>query len=147
MYLVDTNIWLERLLNQDQSDEVGRFLDTVSSGQLYVTDFSFHSICVILTRLGHSEVLVDFVGDVFVEAGVNLVSLAPEATTAVVNEIKQNNLDFDDAYQYVVAERNSLTLVSFDADFDRTPRGRTSPARIVYERATDGEGGAPPHES
>ena len=26
MYLLDTNIWLERLLNQDRSSDVGRFL-------------------------------------------------------------------------------------------------------------------------
>lgn len=29
MYLVDTNIWLERLLDQERSDEVARFLDHV----------------------------------------------------------------------------------------------------------------------
>jgi predicted nucleic acid-binding protein len=33
-------------------------------------------------------------------------------------------LDFDDAYQYVAAEKHSMALVSFDADFDRTDRGR-----------------------
>jgi len=29
MYLVDTNIWLERLLDQEKSDEVGEFLSAV----------------------------------------------------------------------------------------------------------------------
>ncbi len=48
MYLVDTNVWLERLLNQAKSDEVGKFLSKVSTRDLYVTDFAFHSICVIL---------------------------------------------------------------------------------------------------
>lgn len=51
MYLVDTNVWLERLLGQDESDEVGQFLDQISSDRLFITDFAFHSICVILTRL------------------------------------------------------------------------------------------------
>jgi hypothetical protein len=41
MYLVDTNIWLERLLEQDRSEEVERFLDQVPSDQLLMTDFSF----------------------------------------------------------------------------------------------------------
>jgi hypothetical protein len=27
MYLVDTNIWLERLLDQERSEEVGQFPD------------------------------------------------------------------------------------------------------------------------
>jgi hypothetical protein len=35
---------------------------------------------------------------------------------------KKFALDFDDAYQYVVAEKYDLQLVSFDADFDRTER-------------------------
>jgi hypothetical protein len=43
------------------------------------------------------------------------------------------NLDFDDAYQYVAAEKHDLTLVSFDADFDRTDRGRKTPADILGE--------------
>jgi len=51
MYLVDTNVWLERLLNQAKSAEVGQFLSKVASRDLYVTDFTFHSICVILSRL------------------------------------------------------------------------------------------------
>ncbi len=40
------------------------------------------------------------------------------------------NLDFDDAYQYVAAEKYTLTLVSFDADFDRTERGKKTPGEI-----------------
>ena len=46
MYLVDTNIWLERLLAQAKSDEVGDFLDRIPSNELFSTDFAFHSICV-----------------------------------------------------------------------------------------------------
>ncbi|WP_424028694.1 PIN domain-containing protein [Methanoregula sp.] len=33
----------------------------------------------------------------------------------------------DDAYQYAVAERNSLSIVSFDKDFDRTEKSRVEP--------------------
>jgi uncharacterized protein len=42
MYLVDTNVWLERLLDQDRSDEVGDFLARVSTAQLLMSDFSLH---------------------------------------------------------------------------------------------------------
>jgi predicted nucleic acid-binding protein len=41
------------------------------------------------------------------------------------------NLDFDDAYQYVVAEKFGLVFVSFDTDFDRTDRKRIIPADIL----------------
>jgi predicted nucleic acid-binding protein len=78
MYLVDTNIWLERLLDQDKSESVRKFLDIVPSERLFISDFSFHSIGV-------------------------------------------------------TAEKNDLTLVSFDADFDRTERGKKSPGVIYTE--------------
>ncbi len=77
MYLVDTNIWLERLLGQEKSEEVGQFLDQTPTNQLFITDFAFHSIGVILTRLKRKPVLLDFVRDVFVEGAVTLVSLKP----------------------------------------------------------------------
>lgn len=55
MYLVDTNVWLERLLNQDKADDVRRFLEFISPRELYITDFSFHSIGVVLTRFARVE--------------------------------------------------------------------------------------------
>jgi hypothetical protein len=39
-------------------------------------------------------------------------------------------LDFDDAYQYTAAEKHNLILLSFDTDFDRTSRGRKTPAMV-----------------
>jgi len=44
VYLVDTNIWLERLLDQAGSEEVGQFLQRVSNDRLYLSDFTLHSI-------------------------------------------------------------------------------------------------------
>jgi uncharacterized protein len=46
---------------------------------------------------------------------------------------ERTGLNFDDAYQYVAAEKHDLTLVSFDADFDRTERGRKTPAEVLGE--------------
>jgi predicted nucleic acid-binding protein len=65
MYLIDTNIWLERLLHQEKS------------------------------------------------------------------EMDQFDLDFDDAYQYVAAEKYGLTIVSLDHDFDQTERGRKTPDEVL----------------
>jgi len=63
--LLDTNIWLERLLDQERADEVGRFLEIIPSDQLYITDFAFHSIAVIMIRLEAGDGLVHFVEDLF----------------------------------------------------------------------------------
>lgn len=40
------------------------------------------------------------------------------------------NLDFDDAYQYLVAEKHGAEIISFDADFDRTKKGRKMPGMV-----------------
>ncbi|MBS3772444.1 MAG: hypothetical protein KGY69_19490 [Bacteroidales bacterium] len=50
-FLVDTNIWLERLLNQERSLEVKKFLDNSPSELIIISDFSLHSIGVIMSNL------------------------------------------------------------------------------------------------
>ena len=49
----------------------------------------------------------------------------------VVGAIEQFGLDFDDAYQYVVALEHQALIVSFDKDFDRTDQGRQTPQQIL----------------
>jgi hypothetical protein len=41
------------------------------------------------------------------------------------------DLDFDDAYQYVAAEKDNLAIVSYDGDFDRTKLGRRTPLQLL----------------
>lgn len=131
MYLVDTNVWLERLLGQEKADEVGRFLDRVLTADLWISDFCFHSISLILIRLGRNDALLKFVQDVFVDGAVSLARLDPSDTPQILAAVNQFALDFDDAYQYALAEKYNLALISFDSDFDRTERGRKTPAQIL----------------
>ena len=131
MYLVDTNVWLERLLDQARSAEVGQFLDTIPSDELIITDFALHSIGVILDKLGQIDTLRQFIDDLFVNGNVILVSLSPSAIKYLSAQIEQLNLDFDDGYQYKAAEQSKAIIVSFDRDFDHTERGRQSPAEVA----------------
>ena len=52
---------------------------------------------------------------------------------AVVENMRKYRFDYDDAFQYAIVERFNLTLVSFDADFDRTPRGRKTPVQVLAD--------------
>lgn len=131
MFLLDTNIWLERMLDRSKSEEVGQLLDKISPDQLFLTDFSLHSIGVILNRLKQSEVFLNFIEDVFINGGVSLVSLEPAEMERLIAVSDQYKLDFDDAYQYVAAEKYNLELVSFDNDFERTEHGKITPKDIV----------------
>jgi predicted nucleic acid-binding protein len=131
MYLVDTNVWLEQLLGQARAAEVGDFFNRIPASELHLTDFAFHSICVVLTRLNQANALLDFTQDVFIDGAVGLVSVPPEETQTVLDTMRNYGLDFDDAYQYTTAEKYNLTIVSFDSDFNRTARGRKTPAEIL----------------
>jgi len=137
MYLIDTNIWLERLLDQERSSEVKSLLDRTPSERLFITDFSFHSIGIIMVRLNQEEAFLQFIRDAFIEGAAILVTLKPEDMPQLLQVIDRFNLDFDDAYQYTAAEKYDLTLISFDSDFDRTPRGRKTPAQILEELAKE----------
>jgi len=130
VYLVDTNIWLERLLDQTRSEEVGSFLDRVPAERLYLTDFTLHSIGIILVKLDEAEVLLHFVRDVLTDGGVRLAGVQPEEMISVIKAATDYKLDFDDAYQYATAVKFGFEIVSFDADFDRTERKRKSPSEI-----------------
>ena len=134
MYLIDTNIWLEMLLEQQLAGEVQLFFKETPTQQLAMTDFCFHSLGVILTRLKKSQGLLVFIDDVFVKGHLSLVGLSPFEISNLITVMQRFNLDFDDAYQYAVAEKYGLTIVSFDNDFNKTMLGKRTPLEIIQSQ-------------
>jgi uncharacterized protein len=45
------------------------------------------------------------------------ISLEPPDLITVADNIKKYSLDFDDSYQYTVAEKFNMALAAFDKDF------------------------------
>ncbi|HTW90764.1 MAG TPA: PIN domain-containing protein [bacterium] len=131
--LIDSSVLLELLLNQERADEVAQFFERTPHAALYVTDFAFHSVALILVSRKRGEALARFVKDLLVVRGVTLLRLTPDEVVSLAVRTGELGLDFDDAYQYVAAEKHDLTLVSLDADFDRTKRGRITPAEVLGE--------------
>src|SRR3972149_588508 len=70
MYIVDTNIWLELLLEQEKEADVRQFFQSINSPSLSITDFSLYSIGIILTKLKKYEVFEDFLSDTIEDSGV-----------------------------------------------------------------------------
>lgn len=132
-YQLDTSILLEFLLDQEKADDVERFLRVVPHEELFVTEFGVHSVGVILLRRKLHAGFVRFVEDLLFTGAITMIRLETEDLLAVSKTAEAAGLSFDDAYQYVAAEKHDLTLVSFDADFDRTDRGRKTPADILGE--------------
>ena len=116
MFLLDTNIFLEILLKQDKREDCEKFLND-NIGNLNLTDFSLHSIGVILFNYGKEDIFQRFIEDVI--PNTRLLSLPMDLYKEVINARKNFNLAFDDAYQYSIAKHYSLKVVTMDRDFER----------------------------
>lgn len=97
----------------------------------FISDFALHSVGLLLLRQRKPEVFREFLSDMISNAGIIQLGLAPLEMEEVITAAASFRLDFDDAYQYAVAERYWLAIVSFDGDFDRTAKGRIQPVGIL----------------
>jgi hypothetical protein len=127
MYLVDTNIFLEVMLKQEKAPAVKDFFNRADMSSLAISDFSLFSIGIIFAREKKPEPFLKLVNDDIRNSGITLVSLRLEDFSTIFEYAEKYRLDFDDAYQYAIAERNGLSIVSYDRDFDRTEKGRVVP--------------------
>jgi len=134
LYQLDTNIWIEHLLKHRRFEEVKQMLDQIPTVELVVSDLTFHSIGIILARLNKQKELLQFVDDVSVAPPIQFRSLLPSDVKDILSVMKQYSLDFEDDYQYTIAEKFDIEIVSFDTDFDRTPKKRKTPAQVLAER-------------
>lgn len=129
-FLIDTSIWLELLLEQDRADDSADLLQRVPMGRVRLTEFTFYSIGLKLTRQGRPGHFRAFVERNFVERSLRRVRLTGDEMLHVPDVMEEFDLDFDDGYQYVAATLRELRLVSFDTDFDRTDLERLEPQEI-----------------
>ena len=115
-YLVDTNIFLEILLNQAGRKKCEMFLQN-EPGAAWISDFTLHSIGVLLFRQKRSELFERFVADTLPQLAVLSLSETGYSRLSEVNT--RFNLDFDDAYQFSVAQESKLAIATQDKDFQR----------------------------
>jgi predicted nucleic acid-binding protein len=132
MYLLDTNILLELLLNRQHAAKVMQFLSS-EVFQCQVSDFSFHSIGLHLFTKNKKALFSRFAKDIFKQGGLRITSLSPDYVPLLVEISDTYELDFDDAYQYAIIQSQDLILISYDKDFDRTPHKRKTPEDIINQ--------------
>jgi len=129
-FLIDTNIFLEVILGQEKAEKAQELLSKTEEHEFFISDYSLHSIGLLLFRRKQYNVFRQFLTDMISNAGIRVCALSAKDMEAVANVAQKFNLDFDDAYQYVAAEKFSLEIVSFDSGFDRTEKGRKTPAQL-----------------
>ena len=131
--LLDTNCWMQIVRRREHADEVAALLRAVPAADICITDYSLHSLLNITRRHKMVDELPAFIATSGFGVTIEVVTVPPTELRRVVDTMNRHALDVDDAYQYAAAELHNLNLVSLDADFDRTPRGRLTPAAALQQ--------------
>jgi uncharacterized protein len=116
MYLVDTNVILEILLDQAKKKDCRTFLDS-NVHQCCMSDFSLHSIGVILFKYNKEQVFKNLVADIMQQ--LEILTLPRDLYRDLADARANLKLDFDDAYQFCLAKSYRLTIATMDTDFKR----------------------------
>ena len=132
-FLIDTNVWLELLLEQDRAPEVSEFLSKVNPRTVAITEFAVYSIGIILVRLKNPDLFMTFIDDVIIKSEAQVLRLSLFTLSKVIESHRHYNLDFDDSYQYTVAKIHDIPLISFDKHFRHTDIKVMTPAEAIEE--------------
>ena len=116
MYLLDTNIFLEILLSQEKSNVCKTFINS-HYHEIFISDFSLHSIGVILFRHKKHNIFNEFLSDVI--SKIRILNLPSSEYLKLFLPVTKYELDFDDFYQYIIAKYYDLQVVTMDSDFKK----------------------------
>jgi uncharacterized protein len=116
MYLVDTNVILEILLDQVKKEDCRDFLKS-NVDQCRISDFSLHSIGVILFRYNKERLFKNLIADVMQQ--LEILTLPRDLYGDLADARTNFRLDFDDAYQFRIAKHHNLAIATMDADFKK----------------------------
>lgn len=112
--LIDTNVFLEILLSQEKKEECKTFLNK-NIDKLYISDFTLHSIGVILIRNKKEKIYEKFINDILPK--ISVVTLSKNKYKEVAKISKKYNLDFDDSYQTCISIEKGYEIITLDNDF------------------------------
>lgn len=91
--LIDTNIILEIVLEQEHDQEARSLLSTTHRHHLFLSDFSLHSIGVILFRRNQSDAFLEFCSDMVEPGRLAIIGLSVQHMNRVAQVSKEFRLD------------------------------------------------------
>ncbi len=134
MYLIDTNIFLEVMLSRERKEECKRLLKALRDGKIrsIVTDFTIHSIIVLLDRLKRLKELRTFLLSLTAYKGLYIYTTSIAEEVKAIEIAEEKGLDMDDAIQYSTALSVKVdAIISFDKDFNGLEIPRKEPKDIL----------------
>ena len=132
MILLDTNIFLELLLDQRRAAECEELLELISKGEIEatVTHFAVHAVEAALVT---GEKLEAFLRNLDHCVGLYVYDTNLSDEMAIALMTKRIGLDFDDTLQYYVAKKVGVeAIVSFDEHFDGLDLQRVEPHALLH---------------
>lgn len=129
-YLIDTNIFLEVMLSRRKKAECANFLRMLRDGRAngFVTDFSIHSMMIILENFKKREELKNFLKSLFGYRGLKVYSTSIHDEVTAVDICSENKLDLEDAIQYSAALSLGVdAILSLDKHFEDLEIPRKEP--------------------
>lgn len=134
MYLVDTNVFLEVMLSGPRKNVCKHFLNLLRRGEEtgIITDFSMHSIMVIMGGFTRKRELRTFLTSLSAYKGLNIYTTTLSEKVKAVDASLEKGLDIDDSIQYSVALTLGVKgIVSFDKHFDGLDIPRLDPQNLT----------------
>lgn len=136
MILIDTNIFIELLLDQEKSSQCQKFLAKASRGEIkcVVTSFTVHAVEGLLTQ--KSKKIENFLKNIEKSTGIQVIQTEIGREREISKIAQESELDFDDSLQLSTARRTGAEkIVSFDSDFDNKDVERVTPSQVIEDQA------------
>lgn len=129
--LIDTNIFISGLSKQNDYLNSRLFLKKIGELEIeaFILDFALYSASVILNRRKEENLLQNLIYDI----QNNFTLYRPSISEILEANSLKIKLDFDDRLHYHIAKKKGLTLISYDADFDKTDIKRITPKQALNQ--------------
>lgn len=121
--IIDSNIFLEFFLKQNNSERCRVYLNKVVSGEAkaIISDFAVDSIVIVMERNKVSVSVINlFLQRLLFSKGLRIYSINMYDRIEALKYMKRYNLDYEDALTLQSAiSTNSKEILSFDRHFDK----------------------------
>lgn len=133
MYFIDTNIFLELILNQSQAGPCRELFKKIENGlDCACSHFSIYSICINLERKKMGRQARVFLEYLLSLENLRITNLSVEDDLQILETAKNTGLDFDDSLQYVVSQQAGCEkIITFDTDYEKAGIATLRPSEVL----------------
>ena len=122
MYFIDTNIFLEWFLGQENAHDCELLFEKIKSNDATAvcSMFSVYSVLIYLTRTKNSAQAKKFLEFINSIDNIYVASTTLSDGLKILDEMEKTGLDFDDALQhYTATSLGCNAIITFDKDFTK----------------------------